>query len=127
MGTNDLVHEGPEAVVMKMDDLIAKMKGNVKRIAVSSVIKRYDGRVAASSKTNFNNLVKSLCSQHDITFINNDHIDKSFLNRSKHFAHILGLTEMNQILLKIVFCDVYHHRKREWIRHLENVKQMVNH
>ena len=54
-------HQGPGAVAMKMDDLIAKMKGNVKRIAVSSVIKRYDGHVAASSITHFNNLVKSLC------------------------------------------------------------------
>ena len=96
VGTNDLVHECPEAVAMKMDDLIANMKGNVKRIAVSSVIKRYDGRVAASSITHFNNLVKSLCAQHNITFINNDHIDKSFLNRSNLHLNKIGDTALGR-------------------------------
>ena len=35
VGTNDLFHEGLQAVAMKMDDLIAKMKGNV--IKISSI------------------------------------------------------------------------------------------
>ena len=141
VGTNDLVHEGPEAVATKMDDLIARMKGKVKRIAVSSVIKRYDGRVTASSITHFNNLVKSLCAQHNVTFINNDHIDKSFLNRSNLHLNKIGDTALGRAFCTYLrsirnesvspqnsfFCNVYHHRKREWIRHLQNVKQMMNH
>ena len=90
MGTNDLVHEDAEVVATKMDDLITEVKNQVRKVAVSSVVKRYDSCVAASSITHFNNLVKDLCSQHNITFINNDHIDKSFLNRSNIHLNEMG-------------------------------------
>ena len=50
VGTNDLVHKDPE-LVAKMDRLITETKSKVRKVAVSSVVKRYDGRVAASSIT----------------------------------------------------------------------------
>ena len=65
VGTNDLVHKHPELVATKMDRLITETKSKARKVAVSIVVKRYDGRVAASSITHFNNLVSNLCSQHN--------------------------------------------------------------
>ena len=82
VGTNNLASEEPEEVASKMDGLIKDLKDHAKKIAISSVIKRYDNRVPASKITRFNNVVKNLCMKHNTTFLDNDHIDRSLLNRS---------------------------------------------
>ena len=145
VGTNDLVHKDPELVATKMDRLITEAKSKVRKVALSSVVKRYDGRVAASSITHFNNLVSNLCSQHNIVFLNNDHIDKSLLNRSD-----LHLNQSSDRALGSVFCtylksnrvkinnqpvntrdeqffpNAYRNcRKREWTTYLQFVNQMM--
>ena len=90
MSTNNLVSEDPEEVAVKMDGLIEDLKDHTKKIAVSSVIKWYDDRVPASNITHFNNLVNNLCSKHNILFLNNDHKDRSFLNRSNFHLNQSG-------------------------------------
>jgi hypothetical protein len=44
IGTNDLVREDADNVAKKMDVLIEEVKSRAERVAVSSVIERYDGR-----------------------------------------------------------------------------------
>ena len=57
------------------DGLIQDLKCHTEKIAVSSVVKSYDGRVVASNISRFNTLVKDLCTKHNIIFIDNDQID----------------------------------------------------
>jgi hypothetical protein len=45
VGTNDLAHGDANKVAKDMDDLINEVKTHTKKIAVSNVIMRYDGRV----------------------------------------------------------------------------------
>ena len=82
VGTNNLVSEEPEELATKMNTLIKDVKDRAKSIAISSVIKRYDNRVPASKITHFNYLLKDLCIKHasNISFLSNDHIDRSLLN-----------------------------------------------
>ena len=100
VGTNNLVSEEPEEVVAEMDGLIKNLKGNARKIAVSSVVKRYDNRVSASKITRFNDLANNLCTKHNTTFLNNDHINKSLLNRSN-----LHLNREGDRVLDSVFCS----------------------
>ena len=100
VGTNDLVHKDAELVATEMDRLITETKSKARKVAVSSVVKGYDGRAAASSITHFKNLVSNLSSQHNIVFLNNDHIDKSLLNRSD-----LHLNQSGDRALGSVFCN----------------------
>ena len=145
VGTNDLVHKDPELVATKMDRLITETKSKARKVAVSSVVKRYDGRVAASSITHFNNLVSNLCSQHNIVFLNNDHIGKSLLNRSDLHLNQSGDRALGSVFctylksnrVKInnrpvntrdeqVFPNAYRNcRKREWTTYLQFVNQMM--
>ena len=99
VGTNNLASEEPEEVASKMDGLIKDLKDHAKKIAISSVIKRYDNRVPASKITRFNNFVKNLCMKHNTTFLDNDHIDRSLLNRSN-----LRLNQQGDRVLGSVFC-----------------------
>ena len=56
IGTNDLVREDADKVAEKMEELIEEMKRLFeRRVAVSSVIKRYDGRVPPSKIASYNN------------------------------------------------------------------------
>ena len=146
VGTNDLVRKDAKVVAKKMDNLITQVKDQVRKVAVSSVVKRYDCCVAARRITDFNNLVKDLCSKHNIKCISNDHIDKPFLDES-----MLHLNEMGDRKLGRKFCtylkskssgkysnrpgttdnhffrDVYSHRKRDWITYLQYVNQIMKH
>ena len=45
VGTNDLVREEPKKVAADMENLINKAKAHTNKLAVSGVIKRYDGKV----------------------------------------------------------------------------------
>jgi hypothetical protein len=66
VGTNNLASDEPEEVASKMDGLIKDLKDHAKKIAISSVIKRYDNRVPASKITRFNIFVKNLqCMKHN--------------------------------------------------------------
>ena len=148
VGTNNLVSEDPEKVAAKMDELIENLKDHAKKIAVSSVIKRYDNRVPASNITYFNNLVNNLCSNRNITFLNNDHIDRSFLNRSNLHLNQLGDRVLGSAYCtylksarvrptgniqkpvgndKQFFRQAYGHRNREWTMYLQYVNQALNH
>ena len=44
VGTNDLTHDDPEKAASNMENLINKVKASATNIAVSGVIKRYDGK-----------------------------------------------------------------------------------
>ena len=92
--------EEPEEVAAKIDGLIKDLKGKAKKITVSSVVKRYDNRVSASKITRFNDLANNLCTKHNTTFLNNDHINKFVLNRSK-----LHLNREVDRVLGSVFCS----------------------
>ena len=55
IGTNDLVREDADKVAEKMEELIEEVKRLFEqRVAVSSVIKRYDGRVPPSKIASYN-------------------------------------------------------------------------
>ena len=99
VGTNDLVHEQPENVAKEMEALINVVKGKTEKIAVSSVIKRYDNKVRASNIHKYNHLIHELCVKHKITFINNDCIDQQLLNRSN-----LHLNKNGDRALGSAFC-----------------------
>ena len=147
--SNNLVSEKPEEVAGKMNDLIKSLKGNARMIAISGVIKRYDNRVQASKISHFNHLVKNLCANHNATFFNNDHIDRSLLNRSN-----LHLNREGDRALGSVFCSylkssvrvrtagnslhptgnrnssrffhqAHGHRDREWKMYLRHVNQTM--
>ena len=72
VGTNDLVHKQPEKVAEEMETLIDRVKAHTKKVAVSSVVKRYDNKVNASNISRYNNLLQELCIKHKIAFINNE-------------------------------------------------------
>ena len=143
VGTNDLAREEPNEVVEKMETLINEVKVHTKEVAISSVVKRYDGKVKASSITQYNKLLHSLCVKHKITFIDNDCIDKTMLNRSN-----LHLNRNGDKALGSAFCmylkpkhtpiiprsnndhflwETHGHRRKDWLMYLRYVKQVLNH
>ena len=65
-----------------MEEVIVEAKLHAHNVAISSVVKRYHNKVPNSRVAHFNNLVHDLCKKHKITFIDNDNINKSYLNRS---------------------------------------------
>ena len=99
-----------------------------------------DNRVPASNITHFNNLDNNLRSNSNyITFLNNDHIDRSFLNRSNMYLNQLGdrvlgsayCTYLISVRVrptgnipkpvgndKQFFRQAYGHRNREWTMYL---------
>ena len=81
VGTNDLVSDDVNTSVKEMEEVIVEAKLHAHNVAISSVVKRYDNKVPNSRVAHFNNLVHDLCKKHKITFIDNDNIDKSYLNR----------------------------------------------
>ena len=99
LGTNDLVYEDENHVAKKMESLIEKVRPRAERVAVSSVIQRYDSKVPESKIASYNNLINSLCLKHNIYYINNDNIDKPLLYRSN-----LHLNKVGDKALGSVFC-----------------------
>jgi hypothetical protein len=80
-----------------METLITKAKHtHANEVAASSVIRRYDNKVRASNITHYNNLLHQLCIKHNITYIDNDCIDRSMLingsnlHLNKHGGKSLG-------------------------------------
>ena len=63
VGTNDLVHEEENHVAEKMENQIEKVRQQTERIAVSSVIRRYDSKVSESKIASYNNLLHN-CGNH---------------------------------------------------------------
>ena len=82
VGTNDLTHHNPEKAASNMENLINKVKSSTTKIAVSGVIKRYDGKVNNSIIYHYNKLVHSICAKQNVAFIDNSSSDKPLLNRS---------------------------------------------
>ena len=79
----------------KMETLITKAKTHANEVVASSAIRRYDNKVRARNITRYNNLLHQLCIKHNITYIDNDYIDRSMLNGSnlhlnKHGDKSLG-------------------------------------
>lgn len=99
VGTNDLVREQPEKVAKELEELINLVKGKTRKIAISSVIKRYDNKVSATKISDFNHLVHELCIKHKITFIDNDCIEQPLLNKSN-----LHLNKNGDRALGSAFC-----------------------
>ena len=66
VGTNDLVHEEENHVAENIENLIKKVSQQTERIAVSSVIRRYDSKVSEIKKASYNNLLHNLCLKHNI-------------------------------------------------------------
>ena len=140
VGTNDLIHEQPENVANEMEALINVVKGKTEKIAVSSVIKRYDNKVRASNISKYNYLIHELCMKYKITFINNDCIDLQLLNRSN-----LHLNKNGDRALGSAFCTYlkqntannhsprnfnnrgfYKTRSTNWTEYLNFVHSMLN-
>ena len=87
-GTNDLLANNLDTTADEMENLIISAKSKAKNVAVSSIIKRYDNKVPDSCVTEFNKLVQKLCKKHNITYIDNNIIDRSMLNCSNlHLNH----------------------------------------
>jgi hypothetical protein len=119
-----------------MDGLMKDLKDHAKKIAISSVIKKYDNRLPASKITRFNIFVKNLCMKDNTTFLENDHIDRSLLSRSN-----LHLNQQGDRVLGSVFCtnlksfrvgnnrqcfhQAHGHRNREWTMYLKYVNQIM--
>ena len=80
-GTNNLTNNDLDTTAKEIENLIVDAKLKAKNFAVSSVITRYDNRVPHSRVTKFN-LVHECCKKHNISFIDNNNIDRSMLNRS---------------------------------------------
>ena len=149
VGTNDLAHGDANKVAKDMDDLINEVKTHTKKIAVSNVIMRYDGRVHSNKIEQYNKLLENLCLKHNVTLIKNTNIDESRLNGSK-----LHLNRFGDIALGSACCSylrslrvrartpgtlqgsvdsrndhflskVYGHRAREWTIHLNRVRRMM--
>ena len=100
IGTNDLVREDADKVAEKMEELIEEVKHRAERVAVSSLIKSYDGRVPPSKIiASYNYLMYHICLKHNIYYIDNDDIDKSLLNRSN-----LHLNKVGDKALRGAFC-----------------------
>ena len=146
VGTNDLVHQEAEQVAADMEKLLEEVKTHTTKVAVSSVIKRYDGRVSSNKINCYNGLVKTLCSKHNVHFINNNNIDKSFLNGSNLHLNRKGDSALGNAFCTYIksnrvktpskvsvplsennqgFHHVYGHRNREWTLYLEYVSQRL--
>ena len=136
VGTNNLVSEEPEEVAAKMDGLIKDLKGNARKIVVkryvSSVVKRYDNRVSATKITRFNVLANNLCTKHNTTFLNNDHIDRVlgsvFCSNLKSSVRVR--TAGNVLIQagndsKQFFHQVRGRQNREWTMYLQYVNQLM--
>lgn len=83
IGTNDLVKEDAATVSNRLESLIQDLKPHSNTIALSSVIKRNDGRVPEEKISTFNNLNEELCTKLNVHFIDNQNIHESHLNGSK--------------------------------------------
>ena len=143
VGTNYLPHEKPEEVAKKMETLITKVQTHANEVAASIVIRRYDNKVRASNITHYNNLLHQLCIKHNVTYIDNDCIDRSMLNGSN-----LHLNKHGDKSLGGAFCAFlkpkripvpptsYHnehflweasnHQRRDCSMYLKHVKKILN-
>ena len=143
IGTNDLVREDADKVAEKMEELIEEVRHRAERVAVSSVIKRYDGRVPPSKIASYNYLMYHICLKHNIYYIDNDYMDKSLLNLSN-----LHLNKVGDKALGSAFCTFLKsnrasntrpvpttngqpffrlagHRMKEWTNYLKHVSQVL--
>ena len=130
--TNDLAHEEPKKVAADMESLINKAKAHTNKLAVSGVIKRYDGKVNNHKIDQYNKLVNDLCSKHKITFINNSCIGKSLLNRSNlhlgsSFCTYLKSDRISTRNSNTHFFRPPSARLKEWTTYLNHVKRMMKH
>ena len=131
VGTNDLVYKEIEKAAEEMEELVKDMKVHAQNVAVSSVIKRFDGKVKASKISNFNNILHELCIKHKITFVDNECIDNSMLNKSN-----LHLNQKGDRVLGSAFCQYLKshiqrknffrqslaQQRTEWTKYLNYVK-----
>ena len=147
VGTNDLAHSDAEQVAKDMDSLPQETKTHTKKIAVSNIIKRYDGKVHSDKIDHYNKLLENLCLKHNVTLISNDNIDESRLNGSN-----LHLNRFGDIALGSAFCSylksfraktqkalqgnvnrdrnnflfkIHARRSRDWPVHLNLVRRMM--
>lgn len=81
-GSNDLVGEDPKIVASNVENFIKDIKIHSEKSVISGVIEQHDGLVPPRCIKTFNKLAKNLCVKHDVYFIDNSHINKSFLNSS---------------------------------------------
>ena len=130
-----------------MDKLLQEAKTHSKKVAVSNVIRRYDGKVHSNKIDHYNRLLENLCLKHNVTLINNENIGNSRLNGSN-----LHLNRFGDIALGSAFCSylksfraktqnalqgnvnsnrydflskIHAQRTREWPVHLNLVKRMM--
>ena len=143
VGTNDLTHDNPEKAASNMENLINKVKSSTTNIAVSGVIKRYDGKVNNNIIYHYNKLIHTICAKQNIAFIDNSCIDKPLLNRSNlhlnregdrtlgsafcNYLKSIRIRKPNALLntqAENFFWPVYGRRK-EWTTHLNTVRNMI--
>ena len=146
-GTNDLAHTDAEEVARNMDKLLQEAKTHSKKVAVSNITRRYDGKVHSNKIDHYNRLLENLCLKHNVALINNENIGKSRLNGSN-----LHLNRFGDIALGSAFCSylksfraktqnasqgnvnsnrydflskIQAERTKEWPVHLNLVKRMM--
>jgi hypothetical protein len=98
VGTNDLTKNSTETVIHKMESLIDQIKPYTNSIAMSSVIRRNDGKVSNRKVSSFNDMSKQLCQKLNVYFIDNDNINLSHLNGSKLHLNAKGTKELGRKL-----------------------------
>jgi hypothetical protein len=146
-GTNNLVNESPHQVAQRMESLIKVAKIHSSDVAVSSVVKRFDGKLSNQKIEEANNLLLILCKRYEVAFLDNSEIDQSHLNRSnlhlnrngdkllgKQFCSYLKLVKISRNAVhnqklhgknKPFFRLVLGHRMKEWSDHLKLVTNIM--
>ena len=99
-GTNNLCSEDDMTTAKHMEDLILEVKKKSSNVAISSVVNRFDNKVAHSKISKFNILLNNLCQKHKLSFIDNNNIDHSMLNGSN-----LHLNKEGDRMLGRSFCQ----------------------
>ncbi|XP_046858271.1 uncharacterized protein LOC124451700 isoform X1 [Xenia sp. Carnegie-2017] len=90
VGTNDLVYSSADEVATGLETLIVSSKKLAGKVGISSVIKRFDGKVSLNKMAFYNSLIYKLCSKHNVSFINNENIGKNHFNGSNLHLNKLG-------------------------------------
>ena len=127
VGTNDLTKNSTETVIHKMESLIDQIKPYTNSIAISSVIKRNDGKVSNRKVSSFNDMSKQLCQKLNIYFIDNDNINLSHLNGSKLHLNAKGTKELGRKLCGYIRSkDVKRSEDQSFQCRFTNHKPLIN-
>ena len=112
-----------DKVAEKMEELIEEVKHRAERVAVSSVIKRYDGRVPPSKIASYNYLMYHICLKHNIYYFDNDDMVKSLLNHSNLHLNKVGDKALGSAFCTFLKSRLAGHHMKEWTNYRKHVSQ----